>query len=86
MTLVGRLVHGDIAMTASTQPILVSTCPCLAVMLGLGPRPQNSGLGFGLGVAFGGLGLEYCGLGLAGQVLALALADIAKLCYINSNI
>jgi len=75
-------------MTASTQPILVSTCPCLAVMLGvgLGPRPQNSGLGFGLGVAFGGLGLEYCGFGLAGQVLALALADVAKLRYINSNI
>jgi len=45
--------------------------------LGLGLRPQNSGLG----LAFGGL----C-LGLAVQLLGLALADAAKLQYINSNI
>ena len=45
--------------------------------LGLGLRPQNSGLG----LAFGRL----C-LGLAGQLLGLALADAAKLHYINSNI
>jgi len=48
-------------------------------MLGLG-------LGLRLGLAFKGLGFECCGIGLAGQVLALALADAAKLQYINSNI
>ena len=50
--------------------------------LGLGLRPKHSGLGF----ASGGPGLECCGLGLAGQVLASALADVVKLRYINSNI
>jgi len=39
----------------------------LGFCLGLDPRPQNSGFGLGL----------Y--LGLAGQVLALALADVVKL-------
>jgi len=39
-----------------------------------------------IGLAFGGLGLECCGLGLAGQVLALALADAVKLRYTDSNI
>ena len=45
-------------------------------------------LGVRLGLEFGGLGLglECCGHGLAGQVLALALADAVKLRYINSNI
>ena len=38
-------------------------------------------LGLRLGLAFGALGL-----GLAGQVLALTLADAVKLRYINSNI
>jgi len=38
--------------------------------LGLGLRPQNSGLS----LAFGGLGR-----GLAGQVLDLALSDVVKL-------
>jgi len=54
-------------------------------MLGLGLRPQNSGLG--LSLAFGGLGhcLEYCGLSLAGYDLALALADALQLQYMNSN-
>ena len=47
--------------------------------LGLGLRPRNSGLG----LAFGGLGLECCGPGLAGQVLALSMADAVKLRYIN---
>jgi len=62
------------------------------VTLGLdfGLRPQISGLGLGFGLAFGGLGhglgLECCDLGLAGQVVALALADVVKLQYINSNI
>jgi len=42
----------------------------IAVMLGLGLELKNSGF--------------Y--LGLAGQVLALALADVVKLQYINSNI
>jgi len=41
-------------------------------------------------VGFGGfgLGLECCGLGLgiAGQVLALALADAVKLQFMKSNI
>jgi len=47
----------------------------------LGLRPQISVLGLGFGLAFGGLGH-----GLAGQVVALALADVVKLRYINSNI
>jgi len=38
--------------------------------LGLGLRPQNSGLG----------------LGLVGEVLALAFADAVELLYIDSNI
>ena len=33
-----------------------------------------------------GLGFTFGGLGLAGQVLALALADVVKLQYVNSNI
>jgi len=50
--------------------------------------PQNTGLGFAFGLAFGrlGLGTECCGLGLAGQVLALTLAVVIKLQYISSNI
>jgi len=44
--------------------------------------PQNCTVGR----AFEGRCLECCGLGLAGQVLALALADAVKLRYINSNI
>ena len=36
-------------------------------------------LGLGLGLAFGGLGLECCGLGLAAQVLALVSTDVVKL-------
>ena len=59
----------------------VRLCVCLSLRLrpnisalGLGLRPQNSGLGLGLGLVFAGLGLECCGFGLAGQVLALALA------------
>jgi len=55
--------------------------------LGLGLRPRNFGLGLGLGLAFGGLVLECFGLGLGlpGQVPALALADAVKQRYINSN-
>jgi len=49
--------------------------------LDLGLRPQISVLGLGFGLAFGGLGH-----GLVGQVVALALADVVKLRYINSNI
>jgi len=51
---------------------------------GLGLGPQNSGLV----LAFGGLGLgfECCSPGLAGQVLALAIADVVKLQYISNNI
>jgi len=47
----------------------------LGLGLGLGLRPQNSGLG----LAFGVLCLECCGLRLAGQVNALALDDAVKL-------
>jgi len=48
----------------------------------------HKGLGLGLGRAFGVLGLECCGIGLGitGQVLALALADAVKLRYFNSSI
>ena len=48
--------------------------------------PQNTGLGFAFGLAFGrlGLGTECCGL--AGQVLALALAVVIKQQYMSSNI
>ena len=49
--------------------------------LDLGLRPQISVLGLGFGLAFGGLDH-----GRAGQVVALALADVVKLRYINSNI
>ena len=55
----------------------------LGLGLVIGLRPQNFGLGLGLGL---GLCLEYCGLGLAGQVLALALADALKLQYMNRHI
>jgi len=51
----------------------------LGLGLVIGLRPQNFGLGLGLC-------LEYCGLGLAGQVLALALADALKLQYMNRHI
>jgi len=52
----------------------------LGLGLVIGLRPQNFGLGLGLGLC-----LEYCGLGLAGQVLALALADALKLQYIQRS-
>jgi len=53
----------------------------LGLGLVIGLRPQNFGLRLGLGLC-----LEYCGLGLAGQVLALALADALKLQYMNRHI
>jgi len=46
--------------------------------VGLGLTPQNSGLPLAVPLDRG--------LGFAGQVLALALADAVKLLYINSNI
>ena len=63
--------------------ITFSTPVMLGLGLVIGLRPQNFGLGLGLGL---GLCLEYCGLGLAGQVLALALADALKLQYMNRHI
>jgi len=45
-------------------------------------RPENSGLS----LVFEGFGLECFGFGLAGQVLALTLAYVVQLQYINSNI
>jgi len=54
------------------------------IVLPVTERQQS--VGHGPSLAYGGLGLECCGLGLVGQVLASALADVAKLHYIHSNI
>ena len=52
------------------------------IVLPVTERQQS--VGHGPSLAYGGLGLECCGL--VGQVLASALADVAKLHYIHSNI